>query len=192
MVQVSLFQDDVHDAIISQFQPLVPNSTTLYSYLSNVDHVRARGIELAAGGSDLLVQGLELSGNVTYLDARTLAMSGRASATAPADAAIGKFLPNIPRWRAAFSTTYHARPSLALALGGRYSSKIYSTLDNADVRFNTWGGFDGWFVMDGRATYDWSRHWSSSLGVDNILNRKYFLFHPFPQRTLVASAKYHL
>ena len=41
--QVSMFQDDVHDAIISQFLPLVPNSTTLFSYLSNVDHGRARG-----------------------------------------------------------------------------------------------------------------------------------------------------
>ncbi|MEO5816334.1 MAG: TonB-dependent receptor [Gemmatimonadaceae bacterium] len=40
--QVAFFQDDVHDAIISQFLPLVPNSTTLYSYVSNVDHVRAR------------------------------------------------------------------------------------------------------------------------------------------------------
>ena len=46
-VQLSLFQDDVHDAIISQFLPLVPDSTTLYSFVSNVDHVRARGAELA-------------------------------------------------------------------------------------------------------------------------------------------------
>ncbi len=192
MVQVSLFQDDVHDAIISQFQPLVPNSATLYSYLSNVDRVRARGVELALGGNDLIVRGLELSGNVTYLDARTLAMSGRASASAPAGAAIGKFLPNIPKWRAGFATTYHAGETLALSLGGRYSSKLYTTLDNADVRFNTYQGFDGWFVMDARANYAWSKHWSSSLGVDNVLNRKYFLFHPFPQRTLVGSAKYRL
>ena len=191
-VQVSLFQDDVHDAIISQFKPLVPGSPTLYSYLSNVDHVRARGVELALGGTDLFVKGLELSGNVTYLDARTLAMSGRASASAPADAAIGKFLPNIPKWRAGFSTTWRPVQALGLSLGGRYSSRLYTTLDNADVRFNTYQGFDGWFVMDTRATYDFSRHWSSALGVDNLLDRKYFLFHPFPQRTLVASARYKL
>jgi iron complex outermembrane receptor protein len=192
MAQVSLFQDDVHDAIISQFQPLVPNSPTHFSYLSNVDHVRARGVELAVGSNDLLVRGLDLSANVTYLDARTLAMSGRASATAPADAAIGKLLPNIPRWRAGFATTYHPVPTLGLSLGGRYSSKLYTTLDNADVRFNTYQGFDGWFVMDARATYDVTRNWSSALGVDNLLDRKYFLFHPFPHRTLVASAKYRM
>jgi iron complex outermembrane receptor protein len=190
--QVSLFQDDVHDAIISQFQPLVPNSPTLYSYLSNVDHVRARGIEVVASGNDLLVHGLELSANATYLNARTLAMSGRASATAPAAAAIGKFLPNIPKWRAGFSATYRPRQALSVSLGGRYSSRLYTTLDNADVRFNTYQGFSDWFVMDGRASYDWSPHWSTSVGVDNILNRKYFLFHPFPQRTLIGGAKFRL
>jgi iron complex outermembrane receptor protein len=68
---------------------------------------------------------------------------------------------------------------------------MYTTLDNADVRFNTYQAFDGWFVMDARATYAMSDRWSGSLGVDNLLNRKYFLFHPFPQRTLVASARFH-
>ena len=46
--------------------------------------------------------------------------------------------------------------------------------------------------MDARANYRITRNWSASLGVDNLLDRKYFLFHPFPQRTLVGSAKYTL
>jgi iron complex outermembrane receptor protein len=190
--QVSLFQDDVHDAIISQFLPLVANSSTLYSYLSNVDHVRARGVEFAAGMHDVLVRGLELSGSATYVDARTLALSGRASATAPAGSAVGKFLPNIPRWRASFTGTYRPDQRLALTLGGRYSDKMYTTLDNSDVRFNTYQGFDEWFVMDARALYRITKNWSASLGVDNLLDRKYFLFHPFPHRTIVGSAKYTL
>jgi iron complex outermembrane receptor protein len=191
-VQLSLFQDDVHDAIISQFLPLVPGSSTLYSYLSNVDHVRARGAELALGEHDLVVHGLELSANATYVDARTLALTGRASATAPAGSAVGKLLPNIPRWRAGFLGTYRPVQRLALSLGGRYSGKLYTTLDNSDVRFNTYQGFDGWFVMDARANYHLNRHWSASFGIDNLLDRKYFLFHPFPQRTFVGSAKFTL
>jgi iron complex outermembrane receptor protein len=188
--QVALFQDDVHDAIISQFLPLVPNSTTLYSYLANVDHVRARGVELNLDENDVLVRGLGLSASATYLDARTLALSGRASATAPAGSAIGKFLPNIPQWRATFLGTYRVTTPLSVSLAGRYSSKLYTTLDNADVNPNTYQGFGEWFVMDARASYRINTHWSAALGVDNMLNRKYFLFHPFPQRTLVASAKY--
>src|SRR5207237_101930 len=77
--QVVLFEDDVHDAIISQFLPLVPNSPTLYSYASNVDHVRARGVEATASTNDVLMKGLELSGSVTYVDAKTLAPTGRAT-----------------------------------------------------------------------------------------------------------------
>ena len=188
--QVALFQDDVHDAIISQFLPLVPGSSTLYSYVSNVDHVRARGAEVVFGTSDLFIRGLDFSASGTYVDGRTLALSGRASATAPAGSAVGKFLPNIPQGRATFAGTYRPADRLALTLAGRYSSKLYTTLDNADVRFNTYQGFSEWFVMDARGNYRLDRHWSAALGVDNLLNRKYFLFHPFPHRTLVASAKY--
>jgi iron complex outermembrane receptor protein len=58
------------------------------------------------------------------------------------------------------------------------------------VHPNTYQGLSEWFVMDARGTYRVNDHWSAALGVDNLLNRKYFLFHPFPQRTLVASVKF--
>ena len=190
--QLALFQDDVHDAIISQFLPLVPGSTTLYSYLANVDHVRARGVEATIGTTDLFVRGFDVSASATYLDARTLALSGRASATAPEGSAIGKFLPNIPRWRASFLGSYQPVTPLTLSLAGRYSDKMYTTLDNADVHPNTYQGFSEWFVMDARANYRVNEHWSAAVGVDNLLDRKYFLFHPFPQRTLVLSARFGL
>jgi iron complex outermembrane receptor protein len=188
--QVSLFQDDTHDAIISQFLPLVANSSTLYSYVSNVDHVRARGAEVVVTTNDLVVNGLELTASATGLDARTLALSGNASATATPGSAIGKRLPNIPEWRASFAGTYHATGNLALTLAGRYSSKLYTTLDNTDVNTNTYQGFAEWFVMDTHANYRVNRNWAVGAGVDNMLNRKYFLFHPFPQRTYVANLKF--
>jgi iron complex outermembrane receptor protein len=194
LVQVAFFRDDIHDAIISQFLPLVPGSTQLYSYLSNVDHVRSQGVELVLGSNDVFVRGLELNGSATYTGAKTLALSGRASPSAPAEAAIGKELPNIPKRRATFSATY--RPDelrrLALTFSGRYSDKMYTTLDNADVNTNTYQGFTSWFVADTRVSYRMDTHWSAGLGVDNVLNRKYFLFHPFPQRTFVANLKYAL
>ena len=189
MLQVALFQDDVHDAIIAQFLPLVPGSATLYSYLSNVDHVRARGVEGTFVLTDALVRGVELSGSATYLDARTLALSGRASATAPAGSAIGAQLPNIPKWRASFVSSYKPNETWAFTFAGRYSSLLYTTLDNADRRPNSYQGFAPWFVADAKVAYRFDRRWSASLGADNVFDRKYFLFHPFPQRTFVASAK---
>jgi iron complex outermembrane receptor protein len=190
--QVAFFGQDVHDAIISQFLPLVANSPTLYSYLSNVDHVRAGGIEVLAVHNHVLINGLQVNGYVTWLDARTLALSGRASATAPADAAIGKFLPNIPKWRAGFTTTYRPTSQWAFTWAGRYSSMLYTTLDNADVKNpNVYQGFTGWFVMDARANFTRGRM-AFSFGVDNITNKTYFLFHPFPQRTFVGDLKFSI
>jgi iron complex outermembrane receptor protein len=188
-VQISLFQDDVRDAIISQFKPLVPGSNTFYSYVSNVEKVRARGVEVVLSERDLIIPGLELSGSATYLDARTLAISGRASATAPAEAALGKRLPNIPDWRATVVATYRPTARLALTAGGRYSGALPTTLDNADVNPNVFQGFSAWFVADAHASYRATKHLTATLGADNLLNRTYFLFHPFPQRTFSTSLK---
>lgn len=189
-LRISFFQDEIRDAIISQFNPLLPGSTQLFSYLSNVDRVRARGIELTFDQGNVFVRGLDLSGSVTYLDARTLAISGRASAAAPAGSAIGKRLPNIPDWRATFVVTWRPTPRWTFTAAGRYSGMLYTTLDNTDVNPNTWQGFAAWFVADAHVRCQIVPHWSATLGVDNVLNRKYFIFHPFPQRTAVAQLKY--
>jgi iron complex outermembrane receptor protein len=131
----------------------------------------------------LLVTGLDLQGSVTYVDARTRAMSGRASATATPDAAIGKQLPNIPDWRFNGVATYRATPRLSVSLAGRYSGALWTTLDNIDVNPNVYQGFSAWFAADARARWQITPHIAASAGVDNLLNRQYFLFHPFPQRT---------
>ena len=188
-LQLALFQDDVHDAIIAQFNTL-PGSTQLVQYLANIDHVRARGAELAFGSNDLLLQGLAISGNLTFVDPKTLAMSARPSSTAGPEAAIGKQLPNIPKFRTTVTAMYRPNERFTYTLAGRYSTKLYTTLDNADVRYNTYQGFSDWFVMDTKANYRVNQNWNASFGIDNLLNRKYFLFHPFPQRTFLAGLKY--
>jgi iron complex outermembrane receptor protein len=185
--QLALFSDNTHDAIISQFKPLVPGSNTYYSYISNVEHVRSRGVELVFSENDVLVSGLQVTGSGTWLNARTLEMSGKASATASPDAEIGKQLPNIPEWRGTVEATYRPVSRLSLTAAGRYSSAVWTTLDNTDVNPNVYQGFSAWFVADARANYRFNRHFNAALGVDNVLNRKYFLFHPFPQRTFSTS-----
>jgi iron complex outermembrane receptor protein len=45
-------------------------------------------------------------------------------------------------------------------------------------------------VFDARVRYKIDKHWSTAVGIDNITNKDYFLFHPFPQRTLFAELKY--
>lgn len=193
LVQLALFGQDVRDPILPlQFVPLVAGSPTLFAVTRNADYARARGAELAFSAAPLAA--LEVSGSATYLDARVYAADAVGTAGSAPGSTQGKFLPNVPRWRASFATT--ARPlgggagPLALTLAGRYSTRVYSTLDNSETLFNRYFAFAEWFAMDARATYQAGRRWTAAAGVDNVLDRKYFLFHPFPQRTLVASLQY--
>jgi iron complex outermembrane receptor protein len=45
-------------------------------------------------------------------------------------------------------------------------------------------------VLDAHARYRLNDHLTAGLGVTNLNDRSYFLFHPFPQRTLIADLKY--
>ena len=105
-LQLALFNDHIHDAIISQFKPLVAGSTTLYSYLSNVDHARATGAELLLGTMGLGISGLDLSESMTYLHAKTSATSGAASLSGTAAGFIGKRLLYVPEWRGTAQIMY--------------------------------------------------------------------------------------
>lgn len=75
-------------------------------------------------------------------------------------------------------------------LAGRYSGRFYATADNSDINGHTYQGFERFFVADARVRYQVAKQWSAALGVDNLNNRKYFLFHPFPQRTVFAELKF--
>ncbi|MBS0412217.1 MAG: TonB-dependent receptor, partial [Proteobacteria bacterium] len=106
--------------------------------------------------------------------------------------AVGKQTPQVPRWRATFVATWQATPRLSLTAAMRYSSRVFATIDNSDPVTNTYQGFDGYLVGDLRAAWKVSDHVTAALGIDNIGNRDYFLFHPFPQRTVVAELKWTL
>ena len=45
------------------------------------------------------------------------------------------------------------------------------------------------FVVDLKARYQFMPHAAVELGIDNVGDYKYFLFHPFPQQTVIASLK---
>jgi iron complex outermembrane receptor protein len=86
--------------------------------------------------------------------------------------------------------TYAATPKLTLTLAARYSDRLFASIDNSDHYANTYQGFGAYFVMDTRVRYQLTPHLAASLGVNNLNDRAYFLFHPFPQRTVIADLKY--
>jgi iron complex outermembrane recepter protein len=105
-------------------------------------------------------------------------------------AAQGKDLPQIPRRRATLVATWHESERTALTLAARYASRSFGTIDNSDPITHTFQGFERYLVIDARADFRLSRHWNLGLGIENLGNDEYYLFHPFPQRTLTAEVRY--
>jgi len=185
-VRLSLFEDDTRDALISQ-ATAVPNTTLTSSFVTNVDKTRARGAEIAWQKDNVAVAHLELFGSVTYVDARIVSDPTFVSTTGTT--ATGKRIPNVPDWRATLGATYRPTEQWAFTSVLRWQSKTFSTLDNTDTNPNVYQAFDPFVVVDARIQYKVSQNGTLNFGVDNIFNEQYHLFHPFPQRTFVASGK---
>ncbi len=185
-VRLSLFQENTKDMIISQ-QAALPNSTTLASFNVNVDKVRNRGVELAVQKDNVFVPRLEVFGSVTYVD--SVILSNPTFISSAGVASTGQMVPNVPKWRTTFGATYRPTDAWAFTVVGRYQSKIYSTLDNTDNVAHVYQAFDPYLVFDMRLQYQVNERGSLAFGIDNIFNEKYFLFHPFPQRTYVVQGR---
>lgn len=181
-IRLSLFNEAISDALLTQSAPLLPGSSTLFSYVQNVDRVRTRGVELAVVQTDLL-PGLDLSGSLTLIDPRI-------TADAAFPAAIGKRPPQLPLRKASVVITWRPSPQIALTAAGRFAARSFGTIDNSDPNPNTYQGFDGYAVVDLRAQFRVTPRWQLALGVDNVGDDRYFLFHPFPQRSFTAEVGY--
>jgi iron complex outermembrane receptor protein len=184
-VRVSLFQETTRDALISQTSTIEGVAAPV-AFVDNVDKMRNRGIELVAAKSDAGIRGLDLSASLTFVDSTILEDSGfvSPSGTTP----VGKHAPNVPRWRATAVATYRTG-AWTFTLAGRHSGRQYSTLDNTDHTPHVFGAFDDFTVFDARVRWQVNPALAAAVGIDNLTNEKYFLFHPFPQRTLVASVE---
>jgi iron complex outermembrane receptor protein len=182
-IRLSLFHERIKDALISQSGPL-PGQTQLFSYVQNVDRVRTNGLELAIEKRNLLPR-FDISGSFTLADPKIVS-----DPVFPA--AEGKLIPQVPRRKATLVATWRPTDRLSLTAAGRYSSRLYGTIDNSDVVGHTYQGFEGYFVADVRALYHLTRQIDVAAGVENLTDKRYFLFHPFPGRTFTAELHWHL
>jgi iron complex outermembrane receptor protein len=180
-VRLSLFSESIDDALLSQFGVL-PTSPTPVNFVQNVDRTRTRGIEIAFDKRDIL-PGFDLSGSATWVEALIRADAAFASA-------IGKDVPQVPRRRATIVATWRPTAPVSLTAALRYASRSYATIDNSDPVANTYQGFAGYTVVDLRAAFTVTPHWQLAIGADNVGGARYFLFHPFPQRTVSAELRW--
>jgi iron complex outermembrane receptor protein len=185
--RLSFFEDDTSNALISQTN-LINN--TFVTTFQNVGLTRNRGVEVVAELNNLFIPGFSLSNSLTYVDSRIISNPGFQSATGTLST--GQHVPYVPALRNTTVATYRPTESVAFTVAGRYQSMIQSSLDNTDSVSHVMGAFDSFFVVDAHARYQFNKAISAELGVDNLNNDSYFLFHPFPGRTFIASLKVKL
>ncbi|MGN6521059.1 MAG: TonB-dependent receptor [Dokdonella sp.] len=182
--RVSLFEETTRDALISQTST-IEGVASPATFVDNVGKVRNRGIEFVAQRRDAGLRRLDLAASITFVDSTILENDGFVGAGG--STSVGKHAPNVPRWRATVVATLRASDAWTFTLAGRYSGKQYSTLDNIDTTPHVYGAFDRFAVFDARVRWKAGEHVSAALGIDNLADRDYVLFHPFPRRTIVAS-----
>lgn len=180
LLRISLFQEDAEDALYSQTDITVFPTVT---NIQNIDLIRTRGVEIAFQAGDVGVQGLDLSGSVTWTDSEIEENSKN-------PASVGKKQPRVPDWRATLSATYRQNEQLSYSLGARYSGRQYIAIDNSDINPDTYGGTSSFFIVDARVRYKLAKQWTAAVGVDNLNDEEAYVAHPYPQRTWVAEVKY--
>ncbi|MDE1916261.1 MAG: TonB-dependent receptor [Sphingomonadales bacterium] len=186
LLRISLFNEVIDNALISQTGTFAPpgGAITTTSFVQNVDRTRARGVELVAERNDI-VPGVDVSASLTYADAIT-------SKDSALPAAQGAMLPSVPRWKGNAVITWRPAPVVSLTGAMRFASRNYANLDNSDTVGDTYTGFYHYLLVDMRAVFHVNPHMDVSAGVDNLFNQKYFLYHPFPQRSFTVQANWKL
>ncbi len=132
-----------------------------------------------AQASDAGIAWLDLSGSVTWTGSCILQND-----KFPQSA--GQLQPRVPRWRAMVLATCRPDAQWSGSIGARYSGCQYGTLDNSDMNGAAYTGFSEFFVGDVRLRYQSRRQWGAALGIDNVNKAKYWAFHPYAQRTVMA------
>jgi len=187
-LRLTLFAEDTRDSLYSQttFDAAANRNV---SRVQNVGRIATRGLEAAFNGSDVFMKGLDLSGSLTYADSIIKANSGFVAA--PGDT-VGKWQPNIPKWRASMLAAWRFNEQFTASLGARYSGVQYRTLNNADINGHTYQGVSRYFTTDVRLHMRVNKQWSAAFGIDNLNNDRFWNFHPYPQRTYNAELRFDL
>lgn len=186
--RVTLFAETTRDSLYSQTVFDAAANRNI-SRVQNVDKVGTTGLEASFGTQDWLTRGLDLSMSLTYTDSKIKANRGF---VAVAGDTVGKWQPNIARWRATAQAGYRLNAAWSANLAVRYSGPQYRTLNNADVNGSAYQGVSKFLTADARLRWQIDRQWSAAFGVDNLNNDKYWNFHPYPQRSYSAELKFDL
>ncbi len=186
-VTVSGFRQAVDDTLFGQTilvpSPSDPDVPVSQSLITNIGEIETWGVDLIVAAEDLFIPDLSFDGNVSWIDA-TITEN-------PLNPALeGNRFPRVPAWRANASLRYAVSPTLDLAANVRHQNTPERNLENnASSRCDTFYCVSPFTFVDLKSTVHFDR-FDLDLGVDNLLDEKAFVFHPYPGRIVVASLRW--
>ncbi|CAB3796382.1 TonB-dependent receptor [Pararobbsia alpina] len=179
LMRFTLFEDDVKNTIFSQTDTtVVPNVTNF----QNIGEVRSRGVETSYQGEDVVVRGLDLMASLAYTQSKILE-------NAQNPATVGKYFYRIPLWRADLVASYRIDDRSTVTAGVHYSGRQYNTLTNTDTNPDVFGGTSSYTVASVKYMFRPSKLSEIAIGIDNLFDERYFVYHPYPGRTFYVEGK---
>jgi len=95
----------------------------------------------------------------------------------------------LPCRRAFVAATWRATSQSAVTVAARYSGREYNTLTNTDTNPNTYGGTSTYTVVDAKFTFRPTKRTELGIGVDNLFDHRYYVFHPYAGRTVYVEGR---
>jgi iron complex outermembrane receptor protein len=165
-VDAAYYENRISD-LVQRAVDLAGDPTGLTSRHLNAGRARTRGTELALTWRP--TSWLTARPTYTYTDAVIVE-------NAAAPATVGKQVTFVPRHMAAGTLTAIAGPIAATATA-RYQSAVFATDTNTDVVRNVPGAYDLFAEVDAAVTYALTPRISLTASVENLLDRRYYLFY---------------
>ena len=191
-LRVSLYWDDVRDAILRQSttdaavcKTTGTSTSNIFTCVQNVDRVKTNGVELAWQAQDLVLKGLALEASAAYTFRSEVTANRRDPAME------GKWWLRVPRTRATLQASYRPDRRWLFAAGFRHQGRAYNDTYNLDVNPNVYGGVSKLHQLDVRGAYQFTPQLELALGINNLTDQHAYQSHPYPGRTLFAELRFN-
>ena len=181
-LRLNLYTENIKDVIESQTDTSGPVDVRTFV---PVDEVQTTGLEFIANVRKVLIDDLDIRFNVAYTDSEIISNAADPSI-------VGNRFPRMPEWRSNLLATYHISPVWDLSGSLQYASDSYGRLDNTDTEDNVYGAQDSYTRLGMKTTYHLNTKSSVSFGIDNLTDEVAYVAHPWPGRTIYATASFDM
>lgn len=179
---ISLFYNEIENEILRTQTILAGGGTR--NRTRGIDKTETIGLEFAYQQDNIFGLPLGLNLNGTWLNKEVKEDSNRPDI-------VGNEWVRIPRWRANGTLTYHTTANWDNNVAFQFRSKQHNSEANNDDFGKVYGGSSEFLLVNFKSSFKMAvgndMTAKFSVGVDNILNEKYYDAHPYPQRTYFAT-----